>query len=138
MLDIAQSKPVLQRSFGRGEICFGQTGLKRLYQKGCAKILLPKTYSTIPEAVIVNTAGGMTGGDDVEILAKVEKGASLCVTSQTAERIYRTNGGVALVHNGLKLAADSRLDWLPQETILFEGSGLARCFNVDMAKMRDC
>ncbi len=133
MLDIAQTAPALQRSFGRGEICFGQKGLERLFQQGCAKILLPKIYGDVPEAVIVNSAGGLTGGDDFEILASVNAGAALCVTSQTAERVYRAHGGVARVVNRLKIGAGCQVEWLPQETILFDQCGLHRRFEVEMA-----
>lgn len=133
MLDVAPIQPALQRSIGRGEVCFGARGLNHLYQQGCAKILLPKTYGDVPEAVIVNTAGGLTGGDVFEVSCAAEEGASLCVSSQTAERVYRADSGVARVVNELNVGVGSHFDWLPQETILYEGSGLARQLNVQLA-----
>ena len=42
---------------------FSGEGLKELYQSGCAKLMLPKTYGKMTEAVLLNTAGGITGGD---------------------------------------------------------------------------
>ncbi len=132
MLDIAQSEPALQRSFGNGEIRYGKDGLRGLFQQGCTKILLPKTYGALPQAVLVNTAGGLTGGDRLGFDCFLEAGASLCVTSQTAERVYRSCGGEAEVTNRLRLGENSSLEWLPQETILFDQSRLRRLLEVHM------
>ncbi|HHB83036.1 MAG TPA: urease accessory protein, partial [Devosia sp.] len=132
MLDIAQSEPALQRSFGNGEIRYGKDGLRGLFQQGCTKILLPETYGDPPQAVLVNTAGGLTGGDRLGLDCSLGAGASLCVTSQTAERVYRSCGGEAQVTNRLRLGEDSSLEWLPQETILFDQSRLRRLLEVHM------
>jgi len=85
-----------------------------------------------PEAVLLNTAGGVTGGDDFDIAATVSD-TSLTVTSQTAERIYRSARGAGRIRNRLTLGPASRLDWLPHETILFDGGRLDRRLDVDMA-----
>ncbi len=132
MLDTAQSEPALQRSFGNGRICFGKKGLVRLFQQGCAKIILPKTYGNIPQAVLVNTAGGLTGGDHLGFECSLENDTSLCLTSQTAERIYRSCDGVASVENRLILGENAYCEWLPQETILFDHSSLRRSLDVTM------
>lgn len=132
MLDIAQSEPALQRSFGNGEIRYAKKGLVRLFQQGCAKILLPKTHGDIAQAVLVNTAGGLTGGDRLGFDCSLEEGASLCVASQTAERVYRASEGLARVENRLRLGENSNLEWLPQETILFDQSRLQRSLEVHM------
>jgi len=130
----ASTKVALPRSFGMAKVVFAAKGLAELYQSGCAKILLPKSYCTIPHAVIINTSGGMTGGDRFEILAEVKDGASLCVTSQTAERLYRSSGGVVKISNSVIVGDDCAFEWLPQETILFDGSALERKFEVRLGQ----
>ncbi len=60
--------------------------------------------------------------------------AALCITSQAAERVYRAAGGHAEISNTLSLEEQARLDWLPQETILFEGSQLKRQLNISLAE----
>ncbi len=122
----------IQRSLGLAKVGFAQNGLETLYQSGCAKIMLPKSYCTVPEAIIVNTGGGLTGGDEFHIHAEVKENANLCVSSQTAERIYRSIGGQANVFNSIKVGAGCALEWLPQETILFNGSALQRKFEARM------
>ncbi len=105
--------------------------MDRLYQQGCAKILIPNTRDM--EAVIINTSGGMTGGDRLDW--RFESGArtELTVTSQACERVYAASGGVAQTKVELVLEAGSRLAWLPQETILFDQGALQRTVTVRMA-----
>ncbi|MFQ8430815.1 urease accessory protein UreD [Amaricoccus sp. W119] len=127
-----------QRAEGRAEVAMevsrGATRLRRLYQAGCAKALLPRVHGAMPEAILINTSGGITGGDRLAYAAAAGAGAGMTVTTQAAERIYRSSGGVGMVDVALSLGPRARLDWLPQETILFEGGRLARRLTVEMAE----
>ncbi|EBA04545.1 probable urease accessory protein [Rhodobacterales bacterium HTCC2150] len=135
MLDQTQTQS-MQRARGRVHLEFcardGSTKLTDLHQSGCAKALLPKNHADRIDAVIINTAGGVTGGDRLVYSASLEAGAELCVTTQTAERIYKSSGGVGEIETLFSLANDTALDWLPQETILFEESALSRQLTVKM------
>ncbi len=114
----------------------GRTRLADLYQRGSAKISLPRAPGRPGmEAVLLNTAGGITGGDRLEWEARAEPGAHLVCTTQAAERGYRAQPGtLGRVSTRLTLEAGARLDWLPQETILFEGSALRRELHADLAE----
>lgn len=129
--------PVLQRAEGEAHIATKPRGalsvLDRLYQRGCAKIRVPKTHGDWLEAVLINTSGGLTGGDRMAWSASAAPGTHLVVTTQACERLYRATSGAAYVATRLALGAGARLDWLPQETILFEGSALERSLEIDMA-----
>lgn len=127
-----------QRAEGHAQVSFrvgvGGTRLERLFQEGCAKIRVPKAIVPAgPQAILINTAGGLTGGDrltsDVALGPRAEAGA----TTQACERIYRSTGADAVVENRLRLSAGARLAWLPQETILFDGGRLSRRLEVDLA-----
>lgn len=112
----------------------GRTRLEGLRQSGAAKIRLPRVTATTPlEAVLLNTAGGVTGGDRLSYAAVAKDNARLLVTSQAAERAYRSADGVAEIGAHLDVAGNARLDWIPQETILFEGSRLKRRLVADIA-----
>lgn len=100
---------------------------------GCGRCLLPRSYGAVPTAVVVNMAGGLTGGDGFALEAAVEPDARLVVTTQAAERIYRSIGGAAEISNRLRVGAGAALHWLPQETILFDHAGLARRLEVDLS-----
>ena len=134
MFDASLPSKNMQRAKGCAEVGFAARGLKHLYQSGCCKALLPKTFQSTPEAVFINTSGGATGGDRLHYSAWVEDDARLDVTTQAAERIYRAPTGEALITNTLTLGENCQLDWLPQETILFENSALKRQLNVTMAE----
>ena len=127
----------LQRARGVGGITTAQrdggTRLRTLYQDGCAKIRLPNTHSPALEAVLINTAGGLTGGDHMQWSAEVAAAGRMVLTTQACERIYRSIGGPAKVTTQLKVGEGAHLDWLPQETILFAGSQLERRIEIDLA-----
>jgi urease accessory protein len=128
----------LQRTFGKSRISWkssrGRTVLDRLEQDGAAKIRMPDPEPGDPPlAVLLNTAGGLTGGDRIETAVEVGAGCRATATSQACERIYRSLGPEALVETRLTLGEGARLDWLPQETILFEGGRLSRRLEADLA-----
>ncbi|OEO32099.1 urease accessory protein UreD [Devosia insulae DS-56] len=126
-----------QRARGTGRIATqvldGRTRLTTLFQEGCAKIRLPHTHDPSLQAVLINTAGGLTGGDEVSWDAKAAPGARMVLTTQACERVYRSLGDDATVSTRLEVGAGAHLDWLPQETILYEGGRLNRSLEVDLA-----
>jgi len=130
--------PKLQRARGEGRVVAsvrnGQTEIATLYQEGCSKIRLPHTHSNALQAVLMNTAGGLTGGDHVRWSATAAAGAKLVLTTPACGRVYRSLGGNAVVESRLAAEAGAHIDWLPQETILFEGGRLDRRFDVDLAE----
>ena len=85
-------QPALQRARGAVDLVVKAGKLERFYQSGSAKIFLPKTYAQTIEAVLVNTAGGLTGGDEFGVRLGAEGDTHLTVSTQTAERVYRALG----------------------------------------------
>ena len=134
---VATAAPKLQRARGEGRVVAtareGTTEIATLYQEGCAKVRLPHTHGDGLQAVLMNTAGGLTGGDHVRWSATAKAGAKLTLTTPACERVYRSIGGDAVVENRLVAEAGAHLDWLPQETILFEDARLDRTLEVDLA-----
>lgn len=130
--------PRHQRAAGVARISFRRRGevsaLYRLFQEGAAKIRLPRGAGGVPEAVLINTAGGLTGGDRFATEITCDAGAGAVLTTQACERVYRSLGGEAEIATRATLGPGASLDWLPQETILFDGGRLARRFEVDMAE----
>lgn len=112
----------------------GQSVLADLKTQGCLKTLFPHGARDRLTGVFLNTAGGITGGDHLQFHAGAREGAHLCLTTQAAERIYRAQPGqIGRVENRLTIDSGARLDWLPQETILFDHGALDRSLHVDMA-----
>ena len=133
----ATTPAVMQRASGHSRTVFAERGgvtvLDRLYQEGAAKVRLPRSRGARQEAVVINTAGGLTGGDRFAAEVVLRPGARAMMTTQACERIYRSAGGQARMSARIVLGADTRLDWLPQETIMFDGGRLARRFEADLS-----
>lgn len=126
-----------ERARGTGRLAVrrrdGRTALDTLYQDGCAKIRLPRTHSDGIEAALINIAGGLTGGDHIEWQAEAGPGTRLTLTTPACERLYRSLGPAARIETRLTAGPGAHIDWLPQETILFEDSRLERSLVVDLA-----
>jgi urease accessory protein len=134
----AAIRPALQRARGEGRIAVaapsGETRLQRLYQDGCAKIRITRDAAARGlEAVLLNTSGGLTGGDRLAWRAEAGPGAHLTLTTAACEKIYRARDGEARTSVSLDVAKGGRLDWLPQDTILFDGAALDRRLDADLA-----
>lgn len=127
MLD-AQAQTGLQRSCGGAEVMLGgrdgRPRLTRLHQSGAAKVFLPRHADA--EAIFLNTAGGLTDGDQLRFGLHLTAPLRFTATTQTAERAYASRGLPARLDIEMRACAGAALDWLPQETILFEDARLRR------------
>ena len=123
----------------RGRLCLSVkprgniSAIADLRQEGSLKALFPHGRRAALQAVFLNTAGGLTGGDRMRIKVSTLHGAKAVISSQAAERAYRATG-LQPAHSDVSLhvADGARLDWLPQETILFDGAALRRRLNVTL------
>ena len=128
----------LQRATGHLSFHVSQKRVSRMYQSGSAKLMLPNTHSDMMEAVILNTSGGMTDGDSLNIDVVVED-CALAMTTQTAERVYRSGGTrPAKVKINLSVSDTADLHWLPQETIVFNDSKFDRMLTINLSSCSNC
>jgi urease accessory protein len=135
----AASAPRLQRANGALTLRFaagenGATRLADLYQSDPCRALLPSPDPGEPiTAVLITTAGGLTGGDRLKLSVTVDAHAAALCTPQAAEKIYRSpDSSTAQIDLALDVAADAALEWLPQEMILFDGARLERRIAVSL------
>ena len=111
----------------------GATRRGRVHEQGAWRVRCPGPAAGELEAMMVNTAGGMAGGDRLELDFTVGTGARLLVTSAAAEKVYRTLGPDTTIAAKFDVAAGGELAWLPQETILFDRARLRRTIEIDLA-----
>ena len=111
----------------------GVTRRVRVQEHGSLRVRFPNSADAL-EAVIVNTGGGMTGGDRFSIAMTVGEGARLIAGTAAAEKIYRSTGPDAEMDVALDVHAGGHLSWLPQETILFDRARLKRRIEIDLAQ----
>jgi urease accessory protein len=133
MLDarLARTEGAVRLGFVRAE---GQTAVASLRQSGAARVRFPKPGAgNDPEAVLLNMAGGLTGGDRIDVEVDLAARSAATVTSAASEKIYRALDGEAEVTVRLELDDGARLAWLPQPTILFDNARLDRRTDVAIA-----
>jgi urease accessory protein len=133
------SRPRLQRARGESRVAFarrdGQTRLGDLYQRDPCRVLFPDPEpGEPPQAVLVTTSGGVTGGDSLIMAIEVGPGAEAVAATQAAEKIYRAAGtDPCAMDIAVTVGEGATLDWLPQETIVFQGARLKRRSVADVA-----
>jgi len=128
----------LQRAKGTCRIVVGGsargTCIMDLYQESPIRVLFPRTGDhRVQEAVLVNTSGGVAGGDNLESSVTALSGASISVTTQAAEKIYRALDQQACILTKLNVDNGAKLAWLPQETILFNHARLYRQTEIEIS-----
>ncbi len=111
----------------------GRTRRKRVQESGSLRARFPNVTGEELEAVTVNTAGGIAGGDRFALDIAVAEGARLLVSGAAAEKVYRAIGADTEIAVKLDVAAGAALRWLPQETILFDRARLTRSIEIDLA-----
>lgn len=85
------------------------------------------------EALLLHPPGGIAGGDELAIDIAVGEGARLLVTTPGAAKWYRCESAGARQSIALTVEAGAALEWLPQESILFEGSRAEQRLTIDLA-----
>lgn len=111
----------------------GGTVIDTLYQQGSAKAVFPRAERGIT-AVMLNTSGGITGGDRFDYALAAGTDTHLTVTTQACERAYRAlDGAPGEINTTLSVGDRATLWWLPQETLLFDGCNLRRKLVCDLA-----
>jgi len=132
------SAPPLARSEGSLRLTLKRRGaltvIDRLFASGCLKArFAAPDLRHAGDAVLINTAGGLTGGDALDIAIRWGAETRGTVTTQAAEKIYRSTGGAARVSTTLEIDLGAYGEWLPQETILFDRAALDRDIAVSLA-----
>jgi len=129
----SSSRSPLQRASGESRVVFerrdGRTRLVDLYQRDPCRVLFPVPEpGEPPQAVMITTSGGVTDGDSLTMAVDIGPGAEAVATTQAAEKVYRAakGGGHCGIEVRLAVAAGATLEWLPQETIVFEGARVKR------------
>jgi urease accessory protein len=128
----------LHRATGCGRLVLGGsengTRIMDVYERSPIRFMFPRAAGrAVEEAVLVNTGGGVAGGDRLECAVTALANASIAVTSQAAEKVYRALNEPACISTKLQVSEAARLAWLPQETIIFNWGRLIRRTEIELA-----
>lgn len=138
--DVSRDRPSdrdLQRADGCGRVVLSGsengTRIEDVFERSPTRIMFPRSGGRpVEEAVLINTGGGVAGGDRLECSVTALPGASIAVTSQAAEKVYRALNDPARVATRLEARQFARLAWLPQETIVFNGARIHRTTEIEL------
>lgn len=113
----------------------GRTVRGRIEEEGFARVRFPLSgrRGGALEAVMINTGGGLAGGDRSQTVLHALEAAQFVVTTQAAEKVYRSDGAVSRIDVDLSVAAGASLDWMPQATIVFDGARIERSISAEVA-----
>ena len=81
-------------------------------------------------AIIVHPPGGIAGGDELSLNVKAGENASVLLTTPGAAKWYRSAGPWA--RQGATFNVGGTLEWLPQETIVFDGALAHTSYEMDL------
>jgi urease accessory protein len=138
--EITSASAIFAANRARGSVAFdvhvaeGVTRRRHLHESGSLRVRFPSPEAGGLSAVLVNTAGGVAGGDRFDIDIAAGEGSRLVATTAAAEKIYRAEGPAANLSIALKAADGAHLAWLPQETILFDRARVNRAIDIDVAE----
>jgi urease accessory protein len=108
--------------------------LRHLFHAAPLRVLFPTPEpDDLPLAALVNVGGGLAGGDSLEVELRVAEGARASLTTPAAEKVYRSLDDATRISTVLEVSAGATLEWLPQETILFDGARLERRMQARLA-----
>jgi urease accessory protein len=84
------------------------------------------------QVIMLHTAGGMVSGDRLIANIHLDPGTNALLTTAAAGKIYRSTGLQTQQTVHITVGADARLEWLPQETIVFDGAWFKQALRIDL------
>jgi urease accessory protein len=83
---------------------------------------------------LLHPPGGLVGGDEIDVEIRIDTGAHALLTTPAAGKVYRTNGSPVRQTQRMHVADGGTLEWLPQETILYDGARARLGTRIELAR----
>ncbi|MBD1861153.1 MULTISPECIES: urease accessory protein UreD [Trichocoleus] len=119
------------------EFAFRDRATHLSYSRSQAPLKLQRPfYPEGPEVchcILLHTAGGVVGDDRLSLNLRLQPQAHALITSAAATKVYRSNGLVAQQTAQVQIAEGACCEWLPQETIVFDGANYQQNLRVELA-----
>lgn len=112
----------------------GRSRRHHVAESGSLRVRCPSPETSALSAVLVNTAGGVAAGDRFDVALHAGEGSALTLTTAAAEKVYRSQGLESEIGVNLRIDDGASLNWLPQETILFDRARVSRRIDIELAE----
>lgn len=97
------------------------------------KALYPEGDS-VCHTIIVHPPAGLVGGDELEIACVAGADSHVLLTTPGAGKWYRSAGPWARQRMDFKIGTGACVEWLPQESIVFDGALVDTGLQIDMTE----
>ena len=125
-----------QRARGEARVRFARAGARsaaeRAFETGGLRLRFPRSDAEC-EAVLVNTGGGMAGGDRARSRSRSARAPAPWSPPSRRRRSTAATASRRGSRRGLSVEPGGSLVWAPQETLLFENASLARRLDAELA-----
>ena len=132
-------------NFFNNKACFGNVDKTIFKSKSTSPYKLMKsTHDKEGRCIlpILHTAGGLVGGDFLELEANLEKNSKVLLTTSSAQKVYGSVGRSKINPDGIfskqknliTILDNSHLEYLPQETIIFANGLYDQKFKISMSE----
>ena len=118
---------------------FDRAKTRLVSNQGIAPLKVQRSFypeaETICHNTILHTAGGVVGGDGLQIEVDLGRQARATITTAAAAKIYGGNDRIAVQSIVQNIGVDACLEWLPQETIVFDQAIFHQRLRVNLATL---
>ena len=112
-----------------------KTILAKQYHKGPMLVQRPfYPEGPVYHVYLIHPPGGVVGGDVIEVDVSCQQQSKALITTPAAGKFYRSGGKIARQRIHLSVSEGSELEWLPQETIVFNGAQVTTKTQVNLGR----
>jgi urease accessory protein len=87
---------------------------------------------------VLHPPGGIAGGDELSLEAELGRGSRALLTTPAATKIYRSSGAHAVQRSQITVQEGACAQWLPQETIVFDGARASLQTHIELTGSAEC
>lgn len=100
-----------------------ETVLMRSSHEGPLRVQRPfREASGVCQTYVLHPPGGIVGGDTLDVEVRAGEGSRALLTTPGATKFYRSGGDIARQSQRVSVGPQASVEWLPQETIVFDGA----------------
>ncbi len=112
----------------------GQTKLTQVQAQAPLKVQRPHypEGEAVCYVTVMHTAGGLVSGDQLTQTLRLQPHCRTLMTTPAATKVYQSTGAASSQSTQIQVGSEAHLEWMPQETILFEKAHYQHHLHIDL------